>query len=140
MDKKLRGEFWITAGAEAPTVKVVTDGLNNDKYLQEHYYPRIKFPKMVKPETFDRLVKPVFLPALPKRFKRMFEEASLYLKYLDMAEPFPTDVERLSRYETGPQPTDVVDLIALNLKSLDVKHGLSEQLVLGSHSVASEVA
>lgn len=125
---KLKGEFWLTAGDNASTLgQMLTLGTNPDYF--ERYQIRFKPPKLINPETFERLIKPVFMPVLPKRFRRMFEETAIYLKYLNMTESFHSDLVRLGKYEGGPQPFEIIEVMAKNIAAFDLTLALAEQLV-----------
>ena len=128
VDNNLSGEFWLTAGDDASTLgQMLTIGTNPDYF--ERYQVKFKPPKLINPTTFERLIKPVFLPALPRRYKRMFEETSIYLKYLDMSEGFSSDLEKLGAYAQGPKPFDIPEVMVKNIAAFDDIHPLSELLV-----------
>ncbi|AOT10422.1 SDR family oxidoreductase [Pseudoalteromonas luteoviolacea] len=127
VDKKLSGEFWLTAGTLAKTLgDLLTLGEDDD--ITSRYDVRFKAPKLMSPTTFERLVKPVFMPALPKRFKRMFEETSIYLKYLDMSEGFQSDVPQLAEVAGECYQFDVRHTLAKNLVAYDHQHPLIAEL------------
>jgi len=128
VDNQLKGEYWITAGTNSSTLKEMMS-MTQDPKIKEKYGFNFKAPKLINPNTFERLIKPVFMPALPRRFKRMFEETSIYLKYLDMTEPFPSDIEKLRSYKNGPKDFNVTDLIALNIAGFDRVHPLNHNIV-----------
>ncbi|KAF7764269.1 hypothetical protein PCIT_b0224 [Pseudoalteromonas citrea] len=129
VDNNLSGEFWLTAGDDASTLgQMLTIGTNPDYF--ERYQVKFKPPKLINPTTFERLIKPVFLPALPRRYKRMFEETSIYLKYLDMSEGFSSDLELLGKYDQGPKPFDIPEVMVKNIAAFDDIHPLSELLVV----------
>lgn len=128
VDNNLYGEFWLTAGSDASTLgQMLTIGTNPDYF--ERYQVKFKPPKLINPNTFERLIKPVFLPALPRRYKRMFEETSIYLKYLDMSEGFTSDLTALGQYENGPKPFDIPEVMVKNIAAFDDVLPLSNMLV-----------
>lgn len=128
IDNNLSGEFWLTAGDRASTLgQMLTIGTNPDYF--ERYQVKFKPPKLINPTTFERLIKPVFLPALPRRYKRMFEETSIYLKYLDMSEGFSSDLDVLGTYKNGPQPFDIPEVMVKNIAAFDEVHPLTETLI-----------
>jgi thioester reductase-like protein len=89
-----QGEYWLTAGAQAIPFDDFLDTVTaHATYLLGH---TIAKPRVMKPSAFDRLVRPVFLPAFPARLQRMFEEALDFVKYMDMAEPFPSSFAQLT--------------------------------------------
>ncbi|KZN44675.1 SDR family oxidoreductase [Pseudoalteromonas luteoviolacea] len=123
VDKNLKGEFWLTAGGLAKTLGDLLT-LGEDEELQSLYQIGFKAPKLMSPTTFERLVKPVFMPALPKRFKRMFEETSIYLKYLDMSEGFQSDISTLAEVAGESYHYDIRHTLAKNLVAYDHQHPL----------------
>lgn len=127
VDNQLKGEYWVTAGKSSSTLKQMMT-MSQDPQIKTKYGFDFKAPKLINPNTFERLIKPVFMPALPRRFKRMFEETSIYLKYLDMREPFPSDLEKLRAYSNGPKEFNVTDLIALNIAGYDRLHPLNSTI------------
>ncbi|MCF2856172.1 SDR family oxidoreductase [Pseudoalteromonas sp. SMS1] len=123
VDQKLSGEFWLTAGELAKTLGDLLT-LGEDEELKSLYQVSFKAPKLMSPTTFERLVKPVFMPALPKRFKRMFDETSIYLKYLDMSEGFQSDIGHLAEVAGESYDYDIRHTLAKNLAAYDHQHPL----------------
>ena len=72
LNKRIRvPELWLTAGEHALTAQRVIE-------LTTEYAARIgkpmKLPRIVGPEIVDRLIRPAFLPELPIRERRRFED------------------------------------------------------------------
>jgi len=88
----VRGEFWLTAGNRALQVRKAVS-------LWEQHVPRltgraIKPLRYVEPDVIDRLIRPVFLPALPARTQMMVNQA-LELLSFSIEQPLPTSLPQL---------------------------------------------
>lgn len=94
------GELWLTSGSRALTVRESVDALVEMAAAHDRVVPQ---PRFVSPETFDRLIAPVFLDALPaqlvKTMTRMLDSFSAYLAH---SEPMPSSLPAL--VELGVQP------------------------------------
>jgi thioester reductase-like protein len=75
------GEFWISAGDKALRLD---ESVALTVQLARDWGLRIDRPRFVPPDTFDRLIGPVFLDALPpairRNIKRMLEFFRIYLQ------------------------------------------------------------
>lgn len=102
--KVSEGEYWLTAGEAAIRYEVLLDIVTAHA---SHILGRpLARPKVMKPDTFDRLVRPVFLPAFPQRLQRMFEEALDFTKYMNMVEAFPSSYDAMVReFGIAPLPS-----------------------------------
>lgn len=98
------GEYWLTAGEAAIRYEALLEIVTGHA---SHVLGRpLARPKVMKPSTFERLVRPVFLPAFPQRQQRMFEEALDFTKYMDMSEPFPSSYNDMVRaFGIAPLPS-----------------------------------
>lgn len=98
------GEYWLTAGEAAIRYEALLEIVTGHA---SHVLARpLARPKVMKPSTFERLVRPVFLPAFPQRQQRMFEEALDFTKYMDMSEPFPSSYNDMVRaFGIAPLPS-----------------------------------
>jgi nucleoside-diphosphate-sugar epimerase len=95
------GDYWLTAGETAIRYERLIDVIiERASHLLGRQLAR---PRVMKPDAFDRLVRPVFLPAFPMRLQRMFEEALDFTKYMNMVEAFPSSYDTLVR-EFGIPP------------------------------------
>jgi len=87
------GEYWLTAGEGALRFQA---GLEVVLASAAQALGRpLTRPRVMKPDAFDRLIRPVFLPAFPARQQRMFEEALDFVKYMNMDEAFPSSFATL---------------------------------------------
>jgi hypothetical protein len=85
------GEFWITAGPAAPTVREVVDEIRALSVRRTG----IEIPpaKYVGQDMYRRLIEPVFLPCLPVAMRTVAQGLSTYLApYLVGTEPFETSL------------------------------------------------
>jgi nucleoside-diphosphate-sugar epimerase len=85
-------EYWLTAGSRALTVgAIVAIGLAQAPRLVDR---ALVPPRMVSMDTFERLIRPIFLPALPGHLRRTMRGA-LQLLHTCLAQPFPTSLPTL---------------------------------------------
>jgi nucleoside-diphosphate-sugar epimerase len=104
------GEVWLTLGDRALTVDRLVD-------LCVEHAPRltgreIHRPRLVTPDVFDRLIRPVFLPALPDDLRSMLDRALGYAKYFNIREPLPSSLPELeSELDIGPVPSPEATLV-----------------------------
>lgn|SRR6185312_2490535 len=99
---RIGGEYWITSGERALTTTRICEIL--EKFMAG-LGCAFTTPRFVTPDMVQRLLRPVFLPALPipmqKRFDRLFK-ISTYLLIEDM---FPSSLPELStRLDLSPFP------------------------------------
>ncbi len=95
-------ELWVTAGdralslAQAVDVVVATGhqlGIDVDT------------PRFVSPEQFDRIIAPVFLPALPATMRTTITRLlDFFAVYLDMDEPMPSSLPALEHQGIAALP------------------------------------
>lgn len=98
------GDYWLTAGEAAIRYEDLLDVLI--AHASQIIGRPLARPRVMKPDAFDRLVRPVFLPAFPLRLQRMFEEALAFTKYMNMVEAFPSSYESLVReFGIAPLPS-----------------------------------
>jgi nucleoside-diphosphate-sugar epimerase len=91
--ERIGEELWVTAGRRALTLAQAVDvvvatgrqlGINVDT------------PRFVSPEQFDRIIAPVFLPALPASMRDTITRLlDFFAVYLDMDEPMPSSLPAL---------------------------------------------
>lgn len=107
------GEYWITSGEKSLKVARVTGLL---KEFAHRAGRAIEEPKFVPPDIFDRLFRPVFLPALPLSLQKRVERLLKISLYLCIDEPFVTSMPELqTRLNLLPLP----DLEPSFLRGLD---------------------
>jgi nucleoside-diphosphate-sugar epimerase len=93
-DLRLTGELWLTAGEEALTasemMRIGTDYLTAKGIA-------VAPPRMVAPDMMERLIIPVFLPELPRRLRRRYEQLLVLAPLFFHEEPYPSDLRTLGR-------------------------------------------
>lgn len=93
-DLRLTGDLWLTAGDEALTasemMRIGTD------YLAEKGIA-VAPPRMVAPDMMERLIIPVFLPELPRRLRRRYEQLLVLAPLFFHEDPYPSDLRTLER-------------------------------------------
>ena len=91
---RIGGEWWLTAGEQALTVRALVDiCLEHSHRLIGH---SVMPPKVVDADIFERLIYPVFLPALPRRQQKTMIRA-LHLTKICTAQPLPSSLPDLER-------------------------------------------
>ncbi len=94
---RVGGEWWLTAGRRAPTLAATVDALLD--VAAESGAP-VSAPRFVDPETFDRLIAPVFLHALPAHVRQTVTRLlDFFAAYLALEEALPSDLPELE--DTG---------------------------------------
>ena len=96
------GEFWITAGDRALRLDeavALAVGLARDLGV------RVDMPRFVPPDTFDRLIAPVFLAALPGKVRRnVLRLLEFFTTYLQSGEVKPSSMDELAALGARPLP------------------------------------
>jgi nucleoside-diphosphate-sugar epimerase len=88
------GEWWLTAGAAAPSLAATVEVLLG--VAAETGSP-VSAPRFVDPETFDRLIAPVFMEALPAHVRKTVTRLlDFFAAYLALEEAMPSDLPRLA--------------------------------------------
>lgn len=86
-------ELWVTAGNQALTLTQAVDVLIT---TGRQLGITIDTPRFVTPEQFDRIIAPVFLPALPKNMRTTITRMlDFFAVYLDRNEPLPSSLPTL---------------------------------------------
>jgi nucleoside-diphosphate-sugar epimerase len=121
LERNLFGrDYWLTAGARALTVADTVD-LHLD-HARAHGI-RVDRPRFVAPDTYHRLIAPVFLDALPRTMRMAVSSLmDLFLDYVSMEEPFPSSLDELAAAGAAAPP----DFPAAIRASLDFWHRESE--------------
>jgi nucleoside-diphosphate-sugar epimerase len=96
------GEFWLTAGERALRLdEAVTIGVK----LARGLGVRTDMPRFVPPETFDRLIGPVFLAPLPGKVRRnVLRLLEFFTAYLQSGEVKPSSMEEVVALGARPLP------------------------------------
>jgi len=127
IERELFGrDFWLTAGPRALTLAdtveaLLTHSLTNGVHMER--------PRFVAPDTYHRLIEPVFLDALPRSMRMAVSSLmDLFLDYVSMEDPFPSSLDELAAAGAAPPP----DFAASIRNSLDYWHRETEQAALGA--------
>lgn len=95
-------ELWLTAGERAPSLG---DAVRVLLEVAADYGAPVAVPRFVDPETFDRLIAPVFLDALPAPVRK---SATTFLEffaaYLALDGALPSDLPALEGIGVAPLP------------------------------------
>lgn len=84
-----RGEYWLTAGAAAPTARTV---LEESRQIAADLKISFELPRFVSAEMVSRLLRPVFIDPLPLQARRRFDELMAMTALFTDADPFPTSL------------------------------------------------
>lgn len=108
------GEHWLTSGDRAPTLAQAVDVVLE---VAEEAGLDAARPRFVSPETYDRLIAPVFLGALPPKVRRRTEGLlDTFSSYLSHGEPLPSSL---------PTVPDPLDALRASLRWWVVESGLA---------------
>jgi len=96
------GDFWISAGEQAlrlgESVAVVVE-------LARGLGVSVDTPRFVPPDTFDRLIGPVFLDAVPAKIRRnAVRMREFFATYLQSGQTKPSSLDHLVALGAGPLP------------------------------------
>ncbi|WP_405009712.1 SDR family oxidoreductase [Kitasatospora sp. NBC_01539] len=81
------GEYWVTGGPAAPTAeRVIELGLALGRSLGLS----LDAPRFVSHDMIDRLIRPVFIDALPRAQRRRFDDMLAMTALFNTQEPFPS--------------------------------------------------
>ena len=87
---RVGAELWVTAGGRALTLAQAVDVLVG---TGRQLGVKVDTPRFVSPEQFDRIIAPVFLPALPVRMRTTITRLlDFFAVYLDRDEPLPSSL------------------------------------------------
>lgn len=123
------GEIWLTAGQQAAKMSEMVElGLSEALRLTKRELDR---PRFLSLDSFNRLVRPVFLPALPTGIQAVIERALDMARYFNIENPFPSSGAYLSStLQVTPLPQTSQTLI----KNLEYWAALEESGALRSSS------
>jgi thioester reductase-like protein len=103
------GEVWLTSGDRAPRLGEALDVVLE---VGNEFGVRPARPRFVPPELFDRLIAPVFLPALPPDTRRTVTGLLEYFScYLALREPLPSSLPL-----AGTVPADPLGALRQSLR------------------------
>jgi len=112
-DGRTGGDYWITAGEHALTATRICEIL--DKFVTQRG-GTFTNPRFVAPDMVERLLRPVFLPALPLAMQKRFERLHKISAYLLIEERFPSSLPEMAEpFALQPFP----DLETAVLRGLD---------------------
>lgn len=96
------GEYWITAGEHALTINRLCQIV--EKFVTSSGKTFVT-PRFVTPDIVERLLRPVFLPALPAPVRKRFDRLLKISTYLLIDQAFPSSLPELSaRLGLAPLP------------------------------------
>jgi nucleoside-diphosphate-sugar epimerase len=96
------GEYWITAGDKALRLDELAALLVE---FARGLGVSIDMPRFVPPDMFDRLIRPVFLAALPTKIRRnVMRMMEFFTAYLQSGETKPSSLDQLAALGAGPLP------------------------------------
>ncbi len=91
-DERDSGEYWITAGSSSLTIGRIGEMVSDFAAQLGRCF---NLPRFVSPDMVDRLLRPVFLPALKPGLRKRFERLLKISAYLCIDEPFITSLPEL---------------------------------------------
>lgn len=95
-------ELWVTAGRQALTLAQAVDVV---VATGRQLGLAVATPRFVSPEQFDRIIAPVFLPALPATMSNTITRLlDFFAVYLDMDEPLPSSLPALEEQGRAALP------------------------------------
>jgi len=93
--ERVGGELWLTAGPQAPSLAATVDVLLG---VAAEMGSPVSAPRFVDPDTFDRLIAPVFLDALPRQVRQTVTRLlDFFAVYLAREDPLPSDLPALAQ-------------------------------------------
>lgn len=115
-NEHIGGEFYITNGQNAPMLKEVIDTIVQESTIL--FNKSISSPKIVDPDLFDRLIKPLFLPKLPFQVRKEIRRALFMRKYLTIEEALPSSLDFLNSHYGIKKIQDMKYILKNNIKYL----------------------
>jgi hypothetical protein len=96
------GEFWISAGEKALRLD---EGVSVAVDLAQGLGVGIDAPRFVPPDMFDRLIRPVFLDAMPAKIRRnVVRTLEFFTTYLQSGQTKPSSLDELVALGASPLP------------------------------------
>ncbi|HYJ54509.1 MAG TPA: SDR family oxidoreductase [Mycobacterium sp.] len=100
--ERIGEELWVTAGRQALTLAQAVDVV---MATGRKLGIKVDTPRFVSPEQFDRIIGPVFLPALPATMRNTITRLlDFFAVYLDMDEPMPSSLPALEEQGVAVLP------------------------------------
>ncbi|WP_375501532.1 SDR family oxidoreductase [uncultured Nostoc sp.] len=87
-------EYWICSGEKAPSISEVIELVM--EFAIKLGYP-IKPPKLVSFDSFERLLQPTFMSALPTTVQKGFKLIAQVSPYMSIEEPFSTSLPEIEK-------------------------------------------
>lgn len=109
----LNEEFWLTSGQGAIRLRNMADICIEQAALLTGKKLDLR---MLDTEVFERLILPVFFPALPGRQRRMLESALTLARYLNIENPLPSSLKELESRLNVPLFLDPAETLVKNLE------------------------
>jgi nucleoside-diphosphate-sugar epimerase len=101
---RMGGDYWITSGERALTTKGICEILVK---FMAGLGASFTLPRFVSPDMVERLLRPVFLPALPISVQKRFERVLKISNYLLIDKPFPSSLAELKPRLDLPEYPDL---------------------------------
>jgi nucleoside-diphosphate-sugar epimerase len=102
------GDFWISAGDKALRLD---DGVAVVLEVARDLGVSVDVPRFVPPDTFDRLIGPVFLDVLPARIRRnVVRMREFFTTYLQSGQTKPSSLDHLVALGARPLPDQRLSL------------------------------
>ncbi|MGW5611622.1 SDR family oxidoreductase [Streptomyces sp. NPDC003753] len=115
------GEYWVTGGDAAPTAARMVELA---MALGGSFGLEMGMPRFVSHDMIDRLIRPVFIDALPKAQQRRFDDMLAMTALFHTAEPFPSTYHHVP----GVKPLtteDVEDAFTASMRHYAQAKGLA---------------
>lgn len=106
-------QYWITAGDQSLTVRQTVDAIV--EFTRQLGRP-IKPPRFATPDIIDRLIRPVFMSALPPTVQKGFDRLIQISSYLNVDEPFPTSLPEIQARNNLPPLPDLKEALMRSLE------------------------
>lgn len=105
-----KGDYWLTLGGRALAIRRVVDlCIEKAARLTRKTIHR---PREISPDMFERLIRPVFLSALPPDIRSSLDRAVQFVKFCNIEAAFPTSLPALeSELDLGQMPSPELTLM-----------------------------
>lgn len=93
LDQRLIGDdYFLTNGPQALDIRTLLDLMCEQMQDQSTPFQR---PRCMNPDIYERLVRPVFLPALEENIRAALGRATQLCRYASLLQPLPSSLEQL---------------------------------------------
>ena len=117
-------EYWLTMGKRAMRIEdMMQFGSEEAIRIMQTELPKCR---LVPHEMFDRLIRPVFLPAIPDEFRSIIDTALIFSRYLSVEYPFPSSFDEIVASSSIPPLPPPKDTLRANLECWAENAGLSK--------------